>query len=142
MADISMKILGQNYRIALFLESLACSLIKNGFSRQPFFLITIRTIVSVKLQYMNSSWLLIKIGRNKFSSFISTHSFLDKEYFIDCFLDKKHTIEIWLLQNRSRIPQVTYRELIFVRIIFYGIYFYKCGVQTIFRNLLLQMNDC
>ena len=37
MADISMKNLGQNYRIALFVESLACSLIKNGFTRQPFF---------------------------------------------------------------------------------------------------------
>ena len=138
MADISMKNLGQNYRIALFLEFDQ----KWIFKTTIFFLITLRTIVSVKLQYMNSSWLLIKIGRNKFSSFISTHSFLDKEYFIDCFLDKQHTTEIWLLQNHSRIPQVTYRELIFVRIIFYGIYFYECGVQTIFRNLLLQMNDC
>ena len=37
MADISMENLGQNYRAALFLESSACSLVKNGFSREPFF---------------------------------------------------------------------------------------------------------
>ena len=37
MTDISMENLGQNYRAALFLESLPCSLVKNGFSRQAFF---------------------------------------------------------------------------------------------------------
>ena len=58
---------------------LSCSSFSGIFSLQygqkrifkmTIFLIIIRTTVSVKLQYMNSSWQLIKIGPNKFSSFV------------------------------------------------------------------------
>ena len=54
---------------SLFLES-------SDFQDNLFFLITIWTTVSVKLQYMNSSWMFIKIGCNKFSSFLYSYALI------------------------------------------------------------------
>ena len=76
----------------------------------------------------------------KSAACILKHSVLRKVYLIDCFLNRHHPVtEIWLLRNHSRLP---HGNQFFLTRSFYRIYYYECGVQTIFQNLLLPIKDC